>query len=291
MGTLDETTYADRARRLHGAGRRRPRHAHAEPRARRAERRPAPDIGAGSSLIAFFRSLGGADRRVGAGRAARLKATSSMAAGLAAPASGRPPARQVPDVSTLPPPVAAVVEHAYGIGIGEIFLRRRPARAGRADRRSALMHEVPLGTSSGIDIAAEARAPGGVTMTTSRSCTCTGCSSPSTAPTTPSWRCRRPSRRPGATTRRSRCSPSRPTCRRTRSWSPVAAGSRPLAARGRRRGAPAAARRGRADARRHPGHRAAAPRQGRSGDRRRAPRDSDYDAILLGARGVGRVGR
>jgi hypothetical protein len=60
----------------------------------------------------------------------------------------------VPDVSTLPAPVARIVEHAYGTGVGEIFLLAAPLGL-VALAAIALMREVPLGGKSGIDIARE----------------------------------------------------------------------------------------------------------------------------------------
>ena len=55
---------------------------------------------------------------------------------------------------TLPAPVAHVIEHAYGTGIGEIFLIAAPLGL-VALAAVALMREVPLGGRSGIDIARE----------------------------------------------------------------------------------------------------------------------------------------
>jgi EmrB/QacA subfamily drug resistance transporter len=105
------------------------------------------DIGSGSSLIAFMRSLGGA---IG---------VSVLGALLAAHVSDELPAASdgadtVPDVSTLPPDVAGAVEHAYGTGIGEIFLIAAPLGL-VALAAVALLREVPLGGKSGIDIARE----------------------------------------------------------------------------------------------------------------------------------------
>ncbi|RKQ91791.1 EmrB/QacA subfamily drug resistance transporter [Solirubrobacter pauli] len=113
------------------------------------------DIGAGSSLVAFFRSLGGAIgvSVLGALLAhhARTDITSGLAdAGIKATGS----ADTVPDVSTLPAPVAHIIEHAYGTGVGEIFLTAAPLGL-IALAAVALMREVPLGGKSGIDIARE----------------------------------------------------------------------------------------------------------------------------------------
>jgi EmrB/QacA subfamily drug resistance transporter len=109
------------------------------------------DMGAGSSLIAFFRSLGGAIGVSVLGAILAAKASASIAAGLAA--QGMHPAvdgGKVPDVHSLPAPVADVVEHAYGTGIAEIFLVAAPLGV-VVVIALALMREKPLGTTSGIE--------------------------------------------------------------------------------------------------------------------------------------------
>jgi EmrB/QacA subfamily drug resistance transporter len=113
------------------------------------------DIGAGSSLVAFFRSLGGAIGVSVLGALLATHARSEITSGLGAlgvDASGG--AGQVPDVRALPAPIAHVIEHAYGTGVGEIFLFAAPLGL-VALAAVALMREVPLGGKSGIDIARE----------------------------------------------------------------------------------------------------------------------------------------
>ncbi len=117
---------------------------------------PQEDIGAGSSLIAFFRSLGGALGVSVLGALLATKASASITDGLAAlgvraPAGG---SHAVPDVSTLPRPVAGVVEHAYGTGIAEVFLLAAPLGL-VAFLALLFMREHPLGTKSGADIVRE----------------------------------------------------------------------------------------------------------------------------------------
>jgi MFS family permease len=107
------------------------------------------DMGAGSSLIAFFRSLGGA---IGVSALGAVLA-SKVATDLNAPATGG----AVPDVSTLPPAVARVIEHAYGAGIGEIFLLAAPLGL-VALIAILLIRETPLGHKSGIEMATEQQA-------------------------------------------------------------------------------------------------------------------------------------
>jgi len=121
---------------------------------------PRRDIGAGSSLVAFFRSLGGAIAVSVLGALLASKASASITAGLASlgVTTGAAGGGKVPDVSTLPPPVAAVVEHAYGVGVGEIFLAAAPLGL-VALIAVALMREVPLGAKSGLELSREEREP------------------------------------------------------------------------------------------------------------------------------------
>jgi len=113
------------------------------------------DIGAGSSLVAFFRSLGGAIGVSVLGALLAHHASSDITSGLAdAGIEAGGTADQVPDVSVLPAPVAHIIEHAYGTGVGEIFLTAAPLGL-IALAAVALMREVPLGGKSGIDIARE----------------------------------------------------------------------------------------------------------------------------------------
>jgi EmrB/QacA subfamily drug resistance transporter len=121
---------------------------------------PFDQMGAGSALIAFFRSLGGAAGVSVLGAVLGAKVTSTIAEGLAqigvpggalASGSGR-----LPDVNALPGPVRAVVEHGYGTGVGEIFLFAAPLGL-VALIAVAFMKEVPLGTTSGLEAAAAAK--------------------------------------------------------------------------------------------------------------------------------------
>ena len=117
------------------------------------------DMGAGSSLIAFFRSLGGAIGVSVLGAVLATHARDSIAEGLRALGAGAASlggqgARGVPDVDSLPAPVAHVVEHAFGTGIAEAFLFAAPLGL-VAFIALALMRERPLGTKSGIELAAE----------------------------------------------------------------------------------------------------------------------------------------
>lgn len=125
---------------------------------------PIEDMGAGSSLIAFFRSLGGAIGVSVLGAVLAERATSSIRTDLAA--SGAPASAlsgleggAVPKVGELPAGVARIVEHAYGVGVGEIFLVAAPLSL-IALIAVTLLREERLGERSGIQRAAaeEARA-------------------------------------------------------------------------------------------------------------------------------------
>jgi EmrB/QacA subfamily drug resistance transporter len=120
---------------------------------------PRQDIGAGSSLIAFFRSMGGAIGVSALGALLAHHARDTIESGLAA--LGVDPSRlggggasQVPDVQALPAPIAHVIEHGYGTGVGEIFLLAAPLGV-VAFLAVAAMREQPLGSKSGIELQAE----------------------------------------------------------------------------------------------------------------------------------------
>jgi hypothetical protein len=115
------------------------------------------DLGAGSSLVAFFRSLGGAIGVSVLGALLAHHARASIGEGLAA--QGIDPAQvggadRVPDVGSLPSPVAHVIEHAYGTGIAEMFLVAAPLGL-VAFAALLFLREKPLGAKSGIELAHE----------------------------------------------------------------------------------------------------------------------------------------
>jgi EmrB/QacA subfamily drug resistance transporter len=115
------------------------------------------DLGAGSSLVAFFRSLGGAIGVSVLGALLAHHARASIGEGLAA--QGIDPAQvggadRVPDVGSLPGPVAHVIEHAYGTGIAEMFLVAAPLGL-VAFAALLFLREKPLGAKSGIELAHE----------------------------------------------------------------------------------------------------------------------------------------
>lgn len=88
------------------------------------------DLGAASSVVAFFRSFGGAlgVSALGALLAARVADyTREGVAGLGgAGGAAQAPDGSIPDPQRLPAPLRAVIENAYGHGIGDIFLYAAP---------------------------------------------------------------------------------------------------------------------------------------------------------------------
>ncbi len=109
------------------------------------------EMGAGTSTVAFFRTLGGAIGVSVLGAILASKVTSSIQEGLAT--MGVPTdatGGTIPDVSTLPAPMRDLVERSYGEGIAEIFLVAVPlAVIGLIC--VLFLKEVPLGTKSGLD--------------------------------------------------------------------------------------------------------------------------------------------
>lgn len=109
------------------------------------------DIGSGTSLVAFFRTLGGAIGVSVLGAILTSRVTANLTSGLqaigvdpSAMASGA-----MPDVNTLPTEIKRVVENSYGQGIAEIFLVSVPI-ALITVVCVLLLKEVPLGTRSGL---------------------------------------------------------------------------------------------------------------------------------------------
>ncbi|MEU4593208.1 MDR family MFS transporter [Micromonospora aurantiaca (nom. illeg.)] len=107
------------------------------------------ELGAASSVVAFFRSLGGAIGVSALGAVLGHRVTGYMADGLSRlgiPASG-PGGGGLPDVHTLPGPIRTVVEAAYGHAAGDIFLAAAPFGL-LALVAVVLIREVPLRRSN-----------------------------------------------------------------------------------------------------------------------------------------------
>lgn len=105
------------------------------------------DLGAASSVVTFFRSLGGAIgvSALGAVLSHRIThyAEDGLARlGVAGSAMGH---GEIPDLASLPAPIRTVIESSYGHGIGDVFLYAAPI-ALLALVFSLFIKEVPLKT-------------------------------------------------------------------------------------------------------------------------------------------------
>ncbi|WP_330297334.1 MDR family MFS transporter [Streptomyces sp. NBC_00503] len=99
-----------------------------------AQNQVAPeDLGAASSVVTFFRSLGGAMGVSALGAVMANRVTHYVQDGLtalgpkaAAMGHGGTGGGGIPDLDKLPPPFRAVIESAYGHGVGDVFLYAAP---------------------------------------------------------------------------------------------------------------------------------------------------------------------
>src|SRR5690349_21758255 len=107
------------------------------------------DMGAASSLVAFFRSMGGSIGVAALGAVLGHQVASHVAAGLKQ--MGIDPATThqsggIPDLSTLPAPIRELFEHSFGVATGHIFLVAVPF-AVLAFLCVLMIKEVPLRTT------------------------------------------------------------------------------------------------------------------------------------------------
>lgn len=124
---------------------------------------PAAELGAATSVLSFFRSMGGTIGVSVLGAILANRVTSELADGLgtagAAPESGGGGA--VPDVTSLPGPVRELVEHPYGAATADLFLYAVPFAA-LALLTVLFIQEKPLKTTSGQERLAREAAEEGV---------------------------------------------------------------------------------------------------------------------------------
>ncbi|MFE4336967.1 MFS transporter [Streptomyces sp. NPDC056831] len=118
------------------------------------------DLGSASSVVTFFRSLGGAIGVSALGAVMANRVTHYVKDGLAelgpkgaAMGHGGTGGGGIPDVHALPEPFRTVVESAYGHGVGDVFLYAAPA-ALVAFLITIFIKEVALKTNSANDAAA-----------------------------------------------------------------------------------------------------------------------------------------
>lgn len=113
---------------------------------------PISQLGVASSTVAFFRTLGGAIgvSALGALLGSQVAAhTRSGLARIGAPTGAGGGGNQIPNLASLPLPVRHVVEAAYGIAAGDIFLVAPPV-AFLAFVAVVFIKEVPLRTSNAL---------------------------------------------------------------------------------------------------------------------------------------------
>ncbi|WP_329614955.1 MFS transporter [Streptomyces brevispora] len=122
------------------------------------------DLGSASSVVTFFRSLGGAIGVSALGAVMANRVTHYVKDGLAdlGPQGGAmgTGGGGIPDLDKLPAPIRTVVESAYGHGVGDVFLYAAPA-ALLAFLITIFIKEVALRTTAASDspAASEAAAP------------------------------------------------------------------------------------------------------------------------------------
>ena len=112
------------------------------------------DMGAGSSVVAFFRSLGGSVGIAALGAVLAHQVADAVQSGLTKLLMIHPEYASavshdtggIPDVSTMPAPVRAIFESAFGDATGHIFLVALPFAVG-ALIAVLFIKEVPLRTS------------------------------------------------------------------------------------------------------------------------------------------------
>ncbi|WP_394436855.1 MDR family MFS transporter [Streptomyces sp. SGAir0957] len=115
---------------------------------------PATELGAVTSVLSFFRSMGGTIGTSVLGAILANRVATEMTKGLAA--SGVPAGasqgggHSVPDMTKLPAPMREIVEHAYGVATGDLFLVATPF-ALLALVAVVFIKEKPLKDTSGME--------------------------------------------------------------------------------------------------------------------------------------------
>ncbi|MDT0269781.1 MDR family MFS transporter [Streptomyces sp. DSM 44915] len=106
------------------------------------------DLGATSSMVAFFRTFGGAIGVAVLGALLANRVSAYSTSGLAELGASSAGDGGLPDLATLPGPVRSVVEGAYGHGVADIFLAVTPVALGSL-LLTLLIREVALRTQHG----------------------------------------------------------------------------------------------------------------------------------------------
>ncbi|MEU3501396.1 MFS transporter [Streptomyces hundungensis] len=122
------------------------------------------DLGSASSVVVFFRSLGGAVGVSALGAVMANRVTHYVTDGLtalgpqgAAAAKSGGGSGAIPDLATLPAPIRTVIESAYGHGVGDVFLYAAPC-ALLAFLITLFIKEIPL-RSHAVGAAAAEKTP------------------------------------------------------------------------------------------------------------------------------------
>nr|CTQ97808.1 membrane transport protein [Kibdelosporangium sp. MJ126-NF4] len=110
---------------------------------------PAHDLGSATSVLTFFRSLGGTIGVSVLGAVLANRVTSEITAHLGPLPSGSS-SSAVPDLNLLPPATATVFREAYGVATSEIFLYCLPFAAVAVAVVFFLRH-IPLKTQTGAE--------------------------------------------------------------------------------------------------------------------------------------------
>ncbi|RSM90555.1 MFS transporter [Kibdelosporangium aridum] len=113
----------------------------------------AQDLGASTSVLTFFRSMGGTIGVSVLGAVLANRVTSEITAHLGPLPTGNGTAA-VPDLATLPEPIANVIREAYGVATSEIFLYCLPF-AVVAVAVIFFLKQIPLKTQTGAERLAE----------------------------------------------------------------------------------------------------------------------------------------
>ncbi|MCL8014584.1 MFS transporter [Streptomyces sp. AS02] len=117
------------------------------------------DLGAASSVVNFFRSLGGAMGVSALGAVLSHRITHYAEEGLTKlGVQGSSGHGEIPDLDALPAPVRTVIESAYGHGVADVFLYAAPI-AFLALLFALFIKEVPLRTKGALAQAAESDSP------------------------------------------------------------------------------------------------------------------------------------
>ncbi|GIF65670.1 MFS transporter [Asanoa ishikariensis] len=119
---------------------------------------PAGELGAATSVLTFFRSMGGAIGVSALGAVLASKVTSGLTEKLGAQAGGGSGTAAVPDLKDLPEPIRQIIADVYGSATAELFLIGAPI-AFLAVIAVVFIKEKPLSTLTGDErLAAETTA-------------------------------------------------------------------------------------------------------------------------------------